>query len=71
MCGGASQRIYLSVLARSPHKGLAHEISHETGKKTKEGRSQRSVGMSAQAREGWVSRRERKRAVDRTGQLGM
>ena len=26
----ASQKIPLSVLARNPHKGLAHKISHET-----------------------------------------
>ena len=29
---GASQRIPLSVLRRNPHKGLAREISHETGR---------------------------------------
>ena len=29
---GASKRIPLSVLARNPHRGLAREISHETGR---------------------------------------
>ena len=29
---GASQRIPLTVLAWNPHKGLAREISHETGR---------------------------------------
>ena len=29
---GANQRIPLSVLARNPHKKLACEISHKTGK---------------------------------------
>ena len=29
---GASQRITLSVLARSPHKGLVRKISHKTGR---------------------------------------
>ena len=31
VCVGASQRILLSVLARNPKKGPAHEISHEPG----------------------------------------
>ena len=29
---GASQGILLSFLERNPHKGLAHEISHKTGR---------------------------------------
>ena len=33
LLGGANQRIPLSVLAQSPHKGFAHEISNETGRK--------------------------------------
>ena len=37
---GANQRIPLSVLARNPHKGLAHETSHGTGRgRGKEGPS--------------------------------
>ena len=51
VCVRASQRIHLSVLARNPHKGLAREISHETGR-TRKGRCQRSVGMREQSREG-------------------
>ena len=60
VCVDASQRFSLSVLARNPHKGLARVISHETGR-TREGRSQRSVGkreeketvgMTEQSREG-------------------
>ena len=51
VCMGASQRTPLSVLARNLHKGLAREISHETGR-TREGRSQRSVGRRGQSREG-------------------
>ena len=57
VCG--CHRILLSVLARNPHKGLAREISYETGR-TRDGRSQRSVdkgeqktiGTRKQSREG-------------------
>ena len=48
---GASQRIPLSVLVRNPHKGLAREISHETGRMREE-RSLRSVGRRGESREG-------------------
>ena len=51
LCVGASQGNPLSVLARNPHKGLAREISHETGR-TREGRSQGSVDRRGQSREG-------------------
>ena len=59
---GASQCILLSVLARNPHKVLAREISHDTGRRRgKEG-----------PRDCWqdrtASKRDQKRAVDRTGQ---
>ena len=49
---GATQRIPLSVLARNPHQGLAHEIFHETGRRrVKEGpiaeqRSEQSRAVS-------------------------
>ena len=62
VCVGASQRIPFSVLVRNPHKGLAGEISHETGR-MREGRSERGQKDT-------VSRREQKRPVDRTGQSG-
>ena len=48
---GASQTIPLSVLQRNQHKGLAREISHETGR-TREGRSPRSVSRRDRSREG-------------------
>ena len=54
---GTIQRIPLSVLARNPHKGLAREISHETGRgRGKEGyrdsRQERAVKkMSVKTRE--------------------
>ena len=58
---GASQRIPLSVLARNPHKGLAREISLETGKgrmkegpRVKRSEQNRPVGR----REQTVGRRE-------------
>ena len=53
---GATQRILLSVLARNPHKGLAREISHETG------RERGKQGPRA------VERRRQNRAVDRREQ---
>ena len=37
----ASQRIPLFALARNPHKGLAREISYETGRRGGKARSQR------------------------------
>ena len=43
---GASQSIPLSVLARKPHKGLAHEISHETERRQRKARSQDKQGQS-------------------------
>ena len=52
---GARQRIPLSALARNPHKGLAREISHETG------RRQGKEGPSGQDRT--VSRREQQRPI--------
>ena len=61
LCVGASQRIPLSVLARNPHKGLVHEISHEI-ERMREGRSQRSVGRRGQSREG----RSQQNGVDET-----
>ena len=48
-----SQRIPLSVLARNPHKGRAHEITYETGRRRGKARSQG---------------RKQKKAVNRTGQ---
>ena len=65
---GSSQRIPLSVLTRNPHKGLAREISHETGRgREKEGprvkrRSQSTKGCS---QENWREQRSRQK---RTGQ---
>ena len=46
---GASQRIPFSFLARNPYKGLAHEISHETGRgRGEDNRQKRREGMSQQ-----------------------
>ena len=66
---GASLRTPLSVLARNPHKGLAPEISHETGM-TSEERSQRQWAGDVSQEMDTVSRREQKRLVYRTGQSG-
>ena len=43
----ASQRIPLSVLVRNQHKGLAHEISHETGRRRGKARSKDSQQKKA------------------------
>ena len=57
----ANQKISLSVLARNPHKVLAHEISHETGRgRGNEGPRAEEDGQS---REG-----DQSRVVDRTDQ---
>ena len=49
---GASQRIPFSVLAQNPHKGLAREISPETGRR-------RGKGGSRDSRYDRTSRHER------------
>ena len=58
---GASQRIPLSVLVQNPHKGLAQEISHETG------RGLGKEGPRAEEKEE-VKRRRQNREVDRIEQ---
>ena len=74
---GASQRIPLSVLARNPHKGIAREIFHESGRgRGKEGprdsvswREQKGPGQSREggSREKWAEQTSREnRAVDRS-----
>ena len=46
---GASQRIPLSVLAWNPHKGVAREISHKTGRgRRKEGPRVKRRSQSAE-----------------------
>ena len=58
----ASKKISLSVLARNPHKGLAREISHETGR----GRVKESP--RAEQRKRAEQRSQQNRAVDRREQ---
>ena len=57
----ASQKIPLSVLARNTHKGIAREISHETGRRRGKPRSQ---SRTEQSRTEQGSQQER--AVDRS-----
>ena len=45
---GARQRTPLSVLVRSPHKGLERKISQETGR----GQEKETVGSRQKSREG-------------------
>ena len=59
---GDSQRIPLSVLARNPHKGLACEISHETGRRRGRARSQDRPGQLTE------KKKAGNRAVDRRKQ---
>ena len=68
---GASQRTPLSVLARNPHKGLAHNIFHETGRRrqkravsrrnqsTEESSQEKRAGSMACGLRGWVGQHER------------
>ena len=58
----ASQRIPLSVLEGNPHKGLAREISHKTGR-GKEGL--RAEEKESELRSGQNSSREKLGEADR------
>ena len=65
---GASQRIPLSVLAWNPHKGLVHNISHETRRGWgREGPRDKVTEQSSEEKES-VKRRKQDREVDWTNQ---
>ena len=53
----ASQKISLSVLTRNPHKGLAHEISYETGRRRRKAKSKKEAEQSSRQKR-IVKRRE-------------